>query len=366
MSADRRTVLTTEAAPAPRGDVSPYALLRAVIRHRAVVLTLAFFVAAGLVGLGVAQGRHWTVDASFMPQAPSTRGNVGGLAALAGQFGVSLSAGEPAQSPAFYAELLRSRALLGRILADTFDVPGDEGQIERKTVADIFEVEGRSPSVRRERTLRVLGKAVTATIARETGVVHLRVTTRSPEASAAIAGRLLALVNQFNLETRQTNAAAERQFVAGRLAETEQALLAAEDRLRAFLDTNRQFESSAQLQFERDRLQRQVSSQQQLFTSLQESLESARIAEVRDTPVITVIQTPEVPVYPDSRRLLQRGTLGLIVGLMLGVLLALLREYMGHPLTREDEELVKLKAEWARVWKRWSPRAERAESPSAG
>jgi uncharacterized protein involved in exopolysaccharide biosynthesis len=364
MSTDRTAVTTTDqsSSPAFEGEVSPYALLRVILRRRAAVVTTAVVTAVVLVGLGLAGRRRYTVEASFIPQATSNRNAAGGLAALAGEFGVTLTAGEPGQSPAFYADLLRSRALLGRLLADTFDIPVGDG-IERQTVADILNVRGSSEPRRRERTLRALPKAVTASITRETSVVHVRVTTRSPVASEAIAERLLELLNQFNLETRQTNAAAERQFVARRLAETETALLTAEDGLRAFLDANRQFTNSPQLQFERDRLQRQVSHQQALYTSLQESLESARIAEVRDTPLITVVQTPEVPVYPDSRRLLRRGVLGLILGLMLGILVALLREYMGHPLTRGDEELVKLRAEWARVWKPWS---RRTESPSAG
>jgi uncharacterized protein involved in exopolysaccharide biosynthesis len=368
MSIDRRTPLTTEVAaapqPTPSGEVSPYALLRVLLHNRLTIVATAVGVALLLVAWGLLGGRRYTVEATFMPQAPPTRNTPGGLAALAGQFGLSLTTGEPAQSPAFYVELLRSRALLGRILTDTFTIPAEEGaDFERGTVADIFDVRASSAAVRRERTLRALTRAVTASISRETGIVHVGVTTRWPSASRAITERLIALVNEFNLESRQSNAAAERQFVAGRLAETEAVLAGAENALRDFLDANRQYQNSPQLQFERDRLQRQVTHQQELYTGLQEALENARIGEVRDTPVITVIQAPEQPVYPDSRRLARRGILGLIVGLMLGVAVALGAEYLRHPSTREDEEYLKLRAEWARIRK---PFSARRHSPSVG
>lgn len=68
--------------------------------------------------------------------------------------------------------------------------------------------------------------------------------------------------------------------------------------------------------------------QQQVFTSLNQAYEQTRIDEVRDSPVITVVERPEVPVLPDRRRLMLKGILALMVGGMLGIFVAFGREFM--------------------------------------
>jgi uncharacterized protein involved in exopolysaccharide biosynthesis len=97
------------------------------------------------------------------------------------------------------------------------------------------------------------------------------------------------LLNEFNLETRQSQALEEGRFVSARMAEAQEELREAEEALKTFLQQNRQFRNSPELVFEHDRLQRQVAMRQEIFTSLAQSHEQSRIDAVRDTPVITVI-----------------------------------------------------------------------------
>src|SRR2546428_650042 len=98
----------------------------------------------------------------------------------------------------------------------------------------------------------------------------------------------LALVNTFNLERRQSRAAQEKRFVETRRTEARDELQVAEDRLKSFLERNRDYRNSPQLVFDQERLAREVALRQQLLTSLSQAYEQARIDEVRDTPVITV------------------------------------------------------------------------------
>src|SRR5207245_3853543 len=150
--------------------------------------------------------------------------------------------------------------------------------------------------------------------------------TRSAWVSLGIADRLLAGLNQFNLSARQSQAAAERRFVEGRLEEARASLRAAEDALQRFLQANRQIANSPQLTFQRDRLDRDVTLQQQLVTGLVQQYEDARIREVRDTPVITVIERPAIAVRPDPLRRVMTVGAGLFVSLFLVISWVLIRD----------------------------------------
>ena len=50
--------------------------------------------------------------------------------------------------------------------------------------------------------------------------------------------------------------------------------------------------------------------------------------EVRDTPVITVLERPEAPVFPDPRGLLRNGAIALVFGTVLGIFFAFAGEYL--------------------------------------
>jgi uncharacterized protein involved in exopolysaccharide biosynthesis len=190
---------------------------------------------------------------------------------------------------------------------------------------DLLHVDAATPEQRADRAVRAVGEIVKSREVRTLGAVEITVTTRWPSVSLALAERLVRGVNQFNVETRKSQAAAERQFVEAQAVEAERALREAEDRLQGFLQRNREV-SSPQLAFEHDRLQRQVALRQQTYTSLVQNREEARIREVRDTPVITVLEAPRLPVMSEPRRSVLRGFLGGVVGVMLGALIAFLAQ----------------------------------------
>jgi uncharacterized protein involved in exopolysaccharide biosynthesis len=268
----------------------------------------------------------YLASASFIPQGADPGRS--GLANLAGQFGVVLPSSSQSLSPDFYARLLRSRELLLPIVSDTFAVP--EIQKPRIAFLDLIEIKDQPSKRREEKGIRELTKLISATVSKTTGVVEFSVATRWPNVSLAIARKLLSGVDDFNRRTRQEQAAAERKFVEGRLVVAGEDLRAAEDRLEEFLRNNRQFASSPDLSFQRDRLLRNVSLKQQVFTSLTQSYEEVRIREVRDTPVITVIESPAVPTVPEPRGRIVRILLGLLLGGLIGSLFAFMSETMAR------------------------------------
>ena len=93
--------------------------------------------------------------------------------------------------------------------------------------------------------------------------------------------------------------------VRQRVGTVEQELRDAEEALKRFYQANRSWQQSPQLTFEEGELRRQVDLRQELYRSLRREYETARIEEVNDTPVITVIDAAVVPQRKSgpSRRL---------------------------------------------------------------
>ncbi|MDX1494751.1 MAG: Wzz/FepE/Etk N-terminal domain-containing protein [Longimicrobiales bacterium] len=318
---------TTAAHRRPMDDeISLWEVLAVLIRRRGTIVLTTVAVTALALAFTLLRAEEFTTEAAFRPQGSEASSSQ--LMALASQFGVSVPGGGEEASPAFYAELLESREILRRAAVRPYDVEG-EGTVLLK---DLLEIEADTEALRDDEAIEWLREsAVEVSTGRETGTVTLRVTTEWPDLSKAIADELLAEVARFNLNTRQSQAAAERAFIQERVRQAEAELAAAEDSLRIFLESNRQWQDSPLLVFRQQALQREVTLRSSVLTTLVQSFEQARISEVRDTPVITVLQDPFLPPGPDDRRLLLSVALGIVLGGMMGIVLAFVVEAFRRP-----------------------------------
>jgi len=141
----------------------------------------------------------------------------------------------------------------------------------------------------------------------------------SPALAAAVANRMVDLLNKFNLERLQSQSRERRRFAAERLQDAERELRAAEADHLKFLQSNRRYADSPLLSFEQNRLARQVQLRQEVFQTLTREFEEARIAEVRDTPLLTIID----PAVPPDRRSAPRRKLIVLLAAFAGAVCAL-------------------------------------------
>lgn len=321
---------------APDGDeISIFNVANLLLRWRRTLLIFA--VAGAVVGLlaGLLSKRNFVSTVSFIPQASASDATGGGLALAASQFGFRVPGGGSAWGPPIYVELLASRGLLEPIARDTIAVAELGGA--RMQVMDLLDVDKQYPPRERlERGVLALRLVASAAEDKKLGAVRIAVRTHWPSVSLALAQRLVQGVNDFNLKTRQSQASAERAFASAQARDAERALREAEDRMQSFLQSNRVV-GSPELKFTSDRLQRDITLRQQAYTALLQSEAEARIREVRDTPVITVIEAPVAPALGESRQTLQKIIMGFIAGLVLGVVVAAYRSARasGNPASRE-------------------------------
>ena len=325
------------------GELSAFQAAALLLSGRRAIATLA--VLGAIVGLlfGLLSTKEYRATAKFAPQ--ENAGQMSNLASIAGEFGVQIPSGGESQGPEFYRELLTSREILTPVVSRRYAVHGDSAPTDSAALLDLADIDPDAPAVRISKGIRWLrNEVVTSSVSTQTGIVNLDVTTRWPDISYQIASAILQEVQDFNIKTRHTQAQAQREFLEGRVEEARKELRSAESELQTFLQQNRQFEKSPELVFQNDRLNRAVTMRQEIYTSLSQSYEQARIEEVKNTPVITVLETPIVPPVRESRGTALKGLLGLVLGILVGVGWALARHTFDAD---RDPEAIALKDAWA-------------------
>lgn len=297
-------------------------------KHRRLLLGLPLMAMIGAIAVSLVLPKRFTVESRFMPE--STGPDVSRLAGMAAQFGFELPSGESGESVDFYAELLESHDLLRSVVLTEFRVPRPGRDTVAGNLVTLLDVGGKTPAEQVRNAVDRLADLVVVRPDPGAKMVTVRTSAPWPALAVQINQRLLALLNEFNLERRQSRAAAERAFLESRVDEAEADLTEAEGALERFLTENRRYRESPQLMFEYGRLDRRVELRQQVYTSLAQGYEQARVDEVRNTPVITVIDEPRAPARQTAPRLLTNALLGLVLGGLIALSIVLVRELLGE------------------------------------
>lgn len=280
-------------------DLNPIALATTILKHWRLVMGLPMAAALTAAVIVLIIPPKYTGTASFIPETEfPTSALPGALLGLATQFGVGLPGST--ESPRFYAQVLESRTVRDDVLQSKFPTPVGVDLESPSMLIDILKIDGDSLAERLEKGRRKLDDLVTVRVDDRTSMVAVSVKTRYRELSAQVANRFVELLNRFNLETRQSEAHTRRLFIEERLTRAEQELQAAENDVQQFLEGNRDFGRSPQLQIQFERLQRQVTIKQEVLITLRRQYEETRIQEVNDTPMLTVVDEAVPPVKKSS------------------------------------------------------------------
>ncbi|MGA2384167.1 MAG: GNVR domain-containing protein [Gemmatimonadales bacterium] len=272
-----------------------------------------------------------------------------GMAGLVSQLGLGASR-DPSTSPAFYAQLLDSRELLTQLVLSRVPDPRKAATDSADLVA-IFRIRNKDRERGVEVAIKHLKRAMKVGIDPRTSFVSITLSTPWARLSAAVANRAVELVSAFNSAQRQSRARARRVFLEGRVADAQSELHAAEGALSDFYERNRLWRSSPGLIVQEASLRRQVEMASELYLSIRQQYESARIDEVNTTPVITVVDTA-VPSHQPlwTRRLAVALTAGLL-GAWLGLLWVAGRVLAGHWAGRHPADAEVLRQSVRHMWR---------------
>jgi uncharacterized protein involved in exopolysaccharide biosynthesis len=310
--------------PAPKRPDEETSLLgfaNVVLKHRGMIVGCALLATLICIASALMEPPSYSTRVLF-----TARGSQSGLlAGIAAQYGLSIVGSDPSQSIEFYEDLLKSHELLSEVAKSQYRARVGK-VVKQGTLPELYGIHAGTRDAEIDLAVDVLRGHINTNASRRTGVVTFGVGAPEPELAQQVAQNMVAQLGVYNSQTRRSQATAERNFIEARLAESKQALSAAEDQLRNFRNNNREYAVSPSLTLENDRLQRQVAMRQQLYTALTQADEQARIAEVHDIPVISMVESAELPASADTSYGLRNTFLGAIAGILVGIVLAFVRE----------------------------------------
>jgi uncharacterized protein involved in exopolysaccharide biosynthesis len=240
---------------------------------------------------------YYKSSAVILPQTDE-----GGLAALASLSGLASAAGinvGQVTIEELFPDIISSESVLKDVLYAKYATKKFAHPVDLITYWDI---EGTDSAEIYELALKRLRKELDVSQDRKTDVVTVSILTKEPQLSADIVNNVTAGLDLFLRTKKKTNASEQREWIETRLAEVNADLAKSEDALKNFREENRQVGDSPALLLEQTRLMRNVDINTTLFTTLKQQYELARIEEVKNIPIVNIMDAARPAGKKDKPR----------------------------------------------------------------
>ena len=299
--------------------------LRLALRYKKLILITFCATMALTVAHLMLRPPVYMAKASILPSAGQNQSGFMGLIA-------SFTGAPPAAvlsedvSSILFPNIFESRTVGREVLESTYRFQKDGESVETTLQAEL------DPESL-DKAMKILHRIAAFEVNKETGTITVSVTTLYPELSAQIANRFVESLERLCLEMRRTTALGNRTFVQERLDKSLEELTQAERRLTNFRERNIRM-NDPELDLEFMRLQREVTLKSQIYVTLSNQVELARIEAAKELPVVRVLDRADTPNLPVPVPKITTLVLGMFVG-GLAAILAVAAVEVFHYLRRE-------------------------------
>ena len=216
---------------------------------------------------------EYTSGVSILPSAASfSQGMLGNLGNLGKIAGIDIGAGSKAQSQEIYMGIIFSRRLLDQVIYHQYEFEEDR-ELRKQNLVEYFELDDLEQREMSEKMLKAMREGVVAVnISQDNDILYLDVTTENPFLSAAVADKIVEILNNIVKTEVQKEYRQKLTYLENRLNGIEDSLVIVEKELMIFLETNTDPTLPA-FQIKQLRLQRNLQLQTELLIEFRKQLE---------------------------------------------------------------------------------------------
>ncbi len=309
--APARELERTRPAPLDLGlGLDMRAALQLLLRKAKFIVAMTGIAMLAGVAVTMLSSPEYTAKVALLPTAPADGLGALGMAPFA-NFASNLGLGPGGAGIAVaFPDIIRSRQVRERVLVQEYET-------ERFGVValDAYLTDpGKEVPMRRARALRELEKRVRVSVDKLSGVLQVAVTMPEAKLSAQVTEAFVAELVQVESALQQDEARGNRQFIEQRLVETTAALEHAENQLTDFREHNLRIGNDPELLLQGERLAREAEIQKNVYITLTQQHELAKIEESRRGAGVQVIDPAKEPFSRSSPILLKNLVLGAFFG----------------------------------------------------
>ncbi len=170
------------------------------------------------------------------------------------------------------------------------------------------------PNIIREKAIKIFLNRISISEDRITRLIKISTNFQDPLISANIANFIGQEVEKYIQKENSAQSKKEKLFIGERLLVVKSELESAENRLKQFKERNRGYDGSPELFMIFSRLDREVEAKKEVYVTLQQQLELARIEEVKRSPILHVLDEAVPPIKKSSPNRLSFLFLSLLFG----------------------------------------------------
>jgi uncharacterized protein involved in exopolysaccharide biosynthesis len=235
--------------------------------------------------------RFYRSSATILPDLEKNKlaglNQLQGLASLAG-----LATGTTDLSR-LYPAIATSDAVLHNVILQKYRTASFADSVD---LIQVFKLDEGTPEKNLDEALKEMRGVLGVANDPKTSIVSLWVEMREPQLAADVLNAVIAQVDAFMRLKRTTSASEQARWIGERLTQVEPELRQAEEALKDFREKNRRVGDSPELLLRQERLIREVTIKSTITVELKKQLELAKIEEIRNVPIVSVLDAGTAPV----------------------------------------------------------------------
>ena len=272
-------------------------LIKPVVDHRASILKYTFIIAITVTLASFLVRNKYTAAAVILPDIDilTAAQKFGSLQDIASSVGFNIGVTSPSQ---LYSDILVSETILRPVIFRRYVTSSSNQPLN---LIEFWGYDSDDSLKNYERCLkRLREKVINIDVNKKTGILTLAVETTESTLSSDIVNAMVTQLDVYQRNFRRTNAYEQRKFLDQRMGEVQADLERSENELQDFREKNRRILDSPLLSLQESRLGRSVDVNTALYLELRKQYELVKLDEIKNTPVVQVLDYARITAEKSS------------------------------------------------------------------
>ena len=306
-------------------------LFNVLLSSKNLILIITFFFGIAGVGLSFLVDELYLARISLYPAKENPTANLGQFQSLASTIGMNVS---PNNQNFSISDVVKSNYIYRKILdrkwtdlnekeVSLYEIWGlDKSGVsifskKSDTIADSAKI--------KEKAFSKLAKCIDVSEDRKTGLIEIYLELKDSKLAADIANFIGQQTQSYIQKENSAQANKEKTFIEDRLLIVQDELEKFEEELKNYVQSNRGYRDSPELNMYYSRIERSVESKKQVVLTLQQQLELARIEEVKRSPILHILDKAEPPATRNSPNRTTFLVVSIFIGFFLSVIIIVMK-----------------------------------------